>query len=185
MNASIGLRRSHVFPADHSHDWSAAFAEEYRGLKLALSGIALKIEHVGSTAVPRLQAKPIIDIAVAYQSNQLISELVPRMEELGYLYRGDAGADGGHLFVKESSPNLRTHHLHVVEVNDPQWSAYLRFRDRLRRDRVLREKYGQLKLDLSKEYPNDRRSYTAAKNEFIEHVLASNMMNRNGEPGVN
>ncbi len=82
--------------------------------------------------MPGLDAKSIIDIPVAVPSRQVILQLGDPLRGLGYLYRGDAGGDGGHLFVRESAPEVRTHHLHVVEVNDPQWRQSLLFRDMLR-----------------------------------------------------
>lgn len=173
MNAETGLRQGDVFLADHSDNWSQAFALEHRALNEALVGFDPNIEHVGSTAVPDLQAKPIIDIAIAVASIRAIPDVIPRMQKLGYIYCGDAGADGGHLFVRESSPNVRSHHVHVVAASDPQWHAYLRFRDCLRRDRVLREEYAQIKTRLSKEFPHDRPSYTAGKTVFIRRILQS------------
>ena len=171
MHVDNGLRRGEAYLVDHRENWAIAFEKECGDLKLTLSEIALEIEHVGSTAVAGLKAKPIIDIAVAVQSTKLLSEIIPKMDRLGYMFRGDYGANGGCLFVKESAPHIRTHHLHLVEATDSQWFDYLRFRDRLRCAYDLRENYGKLKSDLSKQYPDDRCSYTAAKDEFIKHVL--------------
>lgn len=165
------LRRGRVFLAEYAEGWSQEFIQEKSKLLEALAGFGLEIELVGSTAVPGLSAKPIIDIAVAVPSNSAIPDLSLGIEDLGYIFRGDLGADGGHLFVKESAPNIRTHHLHVVSTGDPQWHAYLRFRDRLRSDERLRMDYSDLKSELSLRFPFDRRSYTAAKKSFIERIF--------------
>ena len=118
-----------------------------------------------------LPAKPIIDIAVCVDSDTLIAPVVARLEEVGYLYYGDAAFRGGHLLVKESSPGVRTHHVHVLTADDPQWHSWLRFRDFLRTDRELRQRYARLKLELKSRFPSDRRAYTLAKTRFIENAL--------------
>jgi GrpB-like predicted nucleotidyltransferase (UPF0157 family) len=92
---------------------------------------------------------------------------------IGYIDRGDQGSAGGYLLVKESEPEVRTVHLHIVEDNDAKWFEYLRFRDALRSDAVLREQYANLKLRLARQYPADREAYTDAKDAFIHKVLAS------------
>jgi hypothetical protein len=78
--------------------------------------------------------QPIIDIAVAVASPADVQRCRPLLVELGYLDRGDAGREGGYVFVKERAPEVRTHHLHMVTIDDPQWANYLCFRDRLRAD---------------------------------------------------
>lgn len=171
MIHNLGLKRSEVDLANPSDDWSTEFAQERLSLSTALGDLALGIEHVGSTAVYALPAKPIIDIAVAVDSEAAIPQVALKLEETGYIYRGDAAFQGGHLFVKESLPDVRTHHVHVVRVSDPQWHSWLRFRDFLKTDRVLRQEYVQLKLDLKNRYPHDRRSYTLGKTQFIESAL--------------
>ena len=125
---------------------------------------------MGSTAVPSLDAKPILDIAVAVASTQVIPRLRRPLGQLGYIYRGDAGEDGGHLFVKESAPDVRTHHLHVV-VDDLQWREWLLLRDSLRADEMLRTRYSELKKALQERFAEDRRGYTEAKNKFIRGLV--------------
>ena len=99
------------------------------------------------------------------------SSLIERLEGLGYIYRGDGGDEGGHLFVFESQPDIRTIHLHVVEHGGVQWANYLRFRDLLRGDFDLRNRYAALKQELAKRFPADRKSYTASKHNFIRGIL--------------
>jgi GrpB-like predicted nucleotidyltransferase (UPF0157 family)/transposase len=129
---AIGLKKSTVRVVAHRGEWRELFQREWCALRDTVGPLVLDIQHIGSTAVPGLDAKPIIDIAVAVPSRQVILQPGDPLRGLGYLYRGDAGGDGGHLFVRESSPEARTHHLHVVEVNDPQWRQWLLFRDMLR-----------------------------------------------------
>jgi GrpB-like predicted nucleotidyltransferase (UPF0157 family) len=134
--------------------------------------LVLDIQHVGSTAVPGLAAKPIIDIAVAVASLVDVQRCRPLLIALGYLDRGDAGREGGYVFVKERVPEVRTHHLHMVTIDDPQWANYLSFRDRLRADAALRKEYAALKWKLQERFACDRQGYTAAKDAFIRRVLA-------------
>jgi GrpB-like predicted nucleotidyltransferase (UPF0157 family) len=122
--------------------------------------------HFGSG----LDAKPIIDIAVAVPSTEAIPQLRQPLRDLGYIDRGDAGSNGGYIFAKESAPEVRTHHLHVVYADDPQWREYLLFRDMLRADETLRTRYAEIKKALRKQFAEDRKGYTNAKNEFIRSL---------------
>ena len=86
-------------------------------------------------------------------------------------YRGDAKKAGGHIFVRESAPQVRTHHVHVVDLDGPQWKAYLEFRDFLRTDRTARQIYSSQKELLAERYLRDRKRYTAAKEEVVRKLL--------------
>jgi GrpB-like predicted nucleotidyltransferase (UPF0157 family) len=167
----VGLRRGVVEVVPHSGRWGTLFIEEQRRLRRGLDGLAVDIQHIGSSAVPDLVAKPILDIAVAVADHVAFDRCRIVLPSLGYLDRGDQGASGGWLFVKESSPDVRTVHLHLVTVNDPQWRNYLRFRDALRADADLRTAYGRLKLELRDRFAGDRLGYTEAKHEFIRSAL--------------
>lgn len=163
--------RGTVQVVPHQPEWRQLFEQELRVLQAHMGSLVLDIQHVGSTAVPGLAAKPIIDIAVAVASLDLIAQCRQSLLGLGYLDRGDAGAEGGYLFVKERAPQLRTHHLHVVTVHDLQWGNYLRFRDMLRTDEVLRARYGALKQGLQGQFAHDRHGYTRAKDDFVQATL--------------
>jgi GrpB-like predicted nucleotidyltransferase (UPF0157 family) len=171
VNVNLGLKRSEVGLAEPDDEWSEEFAREGALLDKSLGKLALGIEHIGSTAVRALPAKPIIDIAVCAESEAAIPKVIAILEGVGYIYRGDTPLQGGHLLVRESSPSVRTHHVHVVEVNDPQWWSWLRFRDFLKMDRELRQRYARLKQELKNRFPSDRRSYTLGKTRFIERAL--------------
>ena len=171
MIADLGLQRDEVTLVESTRDWSEAFSRESLVLREALGNLAASIEHVGSTAVGALPSKPIIDIAISVETDAAIPHVVAKLEAIGYLDRGDAAFQGGHLLVKEASPGVRTHHVHVVRSDDPQWRSWLRFRDFLRADRELRRRYARLKQELKERFPTDRRSYTLAKTRFIEDAL--------------
>ena len=168
---TIGLRRHTVRVVAHRHEWHALFESERRALLGRVGHLAVDVQHVGSTAVDGLEAKPIIDIALAVTSAEDVPRLRRPLEGLGYVYRGDAGSDGGHLFVKESAPDVRTHHLHVVSVDDAQWHQWVLFRDRLRADGALRARYAGLKKVLKERYAEDRKGYTEAKHEFVRGLV--------------
>ncbi len=169
--ALIGLRRHTVRVVEHCAEWAPLFAAEAALLREALDGLVLDIQHVGSTAVPGLPAKPILDIVAAIRSRDDIPAIVECLAVCGYLDRGDAGRDGGYLLVKDTEPEVRAVHLHLVEHSDSQWRGYLAFRDLLRSNAGARERYRELKLDLARRFPNDRKSYTAGKHEFIRELL--------------
>jgi GrpB-like predicted nucleotidyltransferase (UPF0157 family) len=127
------------------------------------------IEHVGSTAVPGLPAKPVIDIMAAVADLPSSVPAIEALKPLSYCYF-EYRADVMHWFCKPSDLE-RTHHLHLVPFDSPLWRDRLAFRDRLRADAATRRSYAELKLALASKYRGDRESYTEAKTEFIRSVL--------------
>jgi GrpB-like predicted nucleotidyltransferase (UPF0157 family) len=165
---ALGLRVGDVELADSDPGWALVFERLAAGLERALPGT--EVEHVGSTAVAGLRAKPIVDVAVGVPPPLHEERLTARLTPLGLECRGDS--DGGILFVLEDRPEHRVAHVHVVVHGGAEWAAYLAFRDRLRRDPAARTAYEQLKQALARRFPHDRRSYTAGKEAFIERLLA-------------
>lgn len=127
----IGLKRDIVRVVEHHPGWAALAENACRDIRLAAGDLITDLQHVGSTSVPELIAKPIIDIAAGIGTQDVVPELIELMPTIGYIYCGDTGDDGGHLFVQESSPDVRTVHVHVVDYNGSQWCNYLMFRDLL------------------------------------------------------
>ena len=166
-NSRIGLQRGVVKIVRHRTEWAVLYRIEAEKLKNCIGDIAFDIQHVGSTTVPGL----IIDIAIAVNSREAIYAVVKRLPDIGYIDKGDQGANGGYLLVKESEPDVRTFHIHVVEKNDVQWQNYIIFSDCLRRDANVRKEYAKLKKNLALKYPKDRDSYTRGKEQFIRIVL--------------
>jgi GrpB-like predicted nucleotidyltransferase (UPF0157 family) len=167
----IGLQRHTVRLAEHHPGWKALAADACESLRRAGGDLVVAIEHVGSTAIPGLPAKPILDIAVAVPTLDVVPALVERFTQAGYIYRGDAGDGGGHLFIREPEPEVRSVHVHVVQHGDSQWHNFILFRDTLRDDADVRQRYADLKRNLAERFRDDRRSYTAAKNAFIQEIL--------------
>jgi GrpB-like predicted nucleotidyltransferase (UPF0157 family) len=166
----LGVTRGQVVIADSDPDWPSAYAEIAAGLQAALAGLGARIEHVGSTSVPGLAAKPIIDVAVAVEDDTIIGRVIRAVQLAGWIYRGDQGAEGGHVFALDDRPDHRIAHLHVVLAGDPQWTRYLAFRDRLRQDPAARAAYEALKRQLAVQFPGDRKGYTEAKESFIRSL---------------
>ena len=168
---NTGLKRHTVRLANHNDEWQIIAQKTIDELKAAAGNLVFEIEHVGSTAVKGLPAKPIIDIAIAVVTFDAMPGLIEIYTMLGYIYRGDSGEKGGHLFVWESETDIRTTHVHIVLSDGEQWKNFIKFRDILRKNAEIRNRYKELKEALSLRFKDDRRSYTAEKNEFISEIL--------------
>ena len=164
----LGLHRGTVTLMPHTEVWHQLFADEEARLRDALAGYALAIEHVGSTAVCGLSAKPIIDIAVAVLEIVDAQSCVIPLEDIGYEYRGELGIPGRHFFGKGEP---RTHHLHLVRACSDFWKSHLLFREYLRKHAEIATEYDKLKRGLAIEYKDNREAYTEGKATFIENVL--------------
>jgi GrpB-like predicted nucleotidyltransferase (UPF0157 family) len=164
----LGLARGTVRLVPHEEGWHRLFAEEAARLRGALGARAVAVEHVGSTAVCGLSAKPVIDIAVAVREAADAPDCAARLAALGYEYRGENGIPGRHYFVKGDP---RTHHLHMVEAGGDFWESHLLFRDHLRLHPEVAGEYEKLKKGLAEKYPEDRGAYTEGKAAFIRGVL--------------
>ena len=162
----LGLSPDRVELVPHASAWSAAFEREAAAVRAALGALALDVQHVGSTAVPGMLAKPILDIAVALARASDGESCVRPLTALGYDYRGDFGLEGGHLFVKGDG-GISTHHLHAVDLGGPQWVGYLALRDHLRASAEARRVYVARKRELAALHPRDREAYTRGKTGVV------------------
>lgn len=169
--SALGLDKRAVQLVPHRSEWAAAFLDEETRLRRVLSLLDCEIEHVGSTSVPGLPAKPILDIAIGVVSGSDVADTLSALGQFGYEYLADAGGKGGHVLIRESDLHVRTHHLHVVTLEDPQWEAYLLFRDFLRGDDAARDAYAAGKFTLAALHPMDREGYTAAKDEIVQRII--------------
>ncbi|HTQ42789.1 MAG TPA: GrpB family protein [Polyangiaceae bacterium] len=150
--------------------WPARFDEERAALAPVLSPwLAGPIEHIGSTAVPGLVAKPVIDIMAAVASLDASRPALAAVAALHYVYF-PYRAEIMHWLCKPSD-EVRTHHLHLVPFGSALWHDRLRFRDRLRNDARVAAEYAALKLNLATRYQFDRDAYTDAKEPFVHRIL--------------
>ena len=147
--------------------WPARFDEESAELRRVLAPwLAGPIEHIGSTAIHGLAAKPVIDIMAGVDSLEASRPAIAAAARLGYCYF-PYQAELKHWFCKPS-PAFRTHHLHLVPVGSPQWSRPIAFRDYLRAHPDVAAEYEALKWRLAAEFRFDREAYTQAKAPFID-----------------
>ncbi|MHB1109949.1 MAG: GrpB family protein [Devosia sp.] len=163
----LGLAKGKVLLAEADGRWAELFAMEERRLRVAIGSMVLGIEHFGGTAIPRIRAKPILDIMVGLERFEHGAGLVEPLERLGYDYVGIEMAPNDHLFGKGVA---RTHLLHAVEHNGHHWRRNLRFRDRLRLDPALAAAYEHLKIKLAERFTGSRVDCTAAKKAFIDRI---------------
>ena len=153
--------------------WPTKFeAEKALLLSVLQPWLVGPVEHVGSTAVSGLPAKPIIDIMAGIADLPSSVPAIDALKPLSYCYF-DYKADQMHWFCKPSDFE-RTHHLHLIPWKSPLWLERLAFRDRLRNDAVTRRSYAELKIALASRYREDREAYTEAKTDFIQSVLQLN-----------
>jgi len=166
----LGLKYGTVHLVEHNPGWRASFPAEQAALGEALDGLSCDIEHIGSTAVPGLPAKPIMDIAIGIPDAGDVREYIARLQQVGYEYRGDAGEDGGHVLVRATG-DVRTHHVHVVVLGGDQWRRYLLFRDLLRSDAMARDRYAAAKRELARRFTDNRKAYTDGKADIVDRLL--------------
>ena len=169
----LGLTHGQVRLADSDPGWPAAFERLAAELGGALGERAVAIEHVGSTAVPGLVAKPILDLAVGITPTSDPDQVIPAVERLGYQFRGDKGDTGGLLFVLEDRPAHRIAHVHVGPYGSEKWRRHLAFRDRLRIGPDARASYAEVKCRLGEQFASDRQAYTAGKAAFVAGLLSA------------
>jgi GrpB-like predicted nucleotidyltransferase (UPF0157 family) len=169
----LGLEKSEVALSAHNPDWIPLGQRECAIVRRLLGDLASDVVHVGSTSVPDLDAKPILDLVAAVPDASTIDEIVASLTGIGgYTYEGDRRDDGGLLFVRGAG-NVRTVHVHIVGASSEAWRQYLRFHDLLLADRSARKRYQSAKRLLADQFPRNRERYTTAKSQVIGDLLAS------------
>jgi len=148
--------------------WPLEFDAEARRITRACHGLVLELEHIGSTSVPDLAAKPIIDILAGVPPRARRAPYVAALVRLGYEHLGAYGIPGRDYF-RRGSP--RTHHVHMVSVSSAFWRDHLLFRDTLRADAALAREYAALKRELAAAFHDGARRYTDEKGPFIRAVI--------------
>jgi GrpB-like predicted nucleotidyltransferase (UPF0157 family) len=163
MTASIEI-------VEYNAAWPAQFLAERDVLQTALAEwLVGDIEHIGSTAVIGLAAKAVIDIMAPVASLEGSRDAIAAAEAVGYCFYPYKPEDM-HWFCKPS-PELRTHHLHLVPLGSRRWNEQIAFRDALRQSPALAQEYAALKRRLAQDFAHDREAYTDAKAPFIKRVL--------------
>jgi GrpB-like predicted nucleotidyltransferase (UPF0157 family) len=151
--------------------WPSLFASVRDRLTGPLTGLVDRIEHVGSTAVPGLAARPTVDLTAVVESLDHLPAVIGRLAPLGYCHEGDLGVRGRHAFT--TPPDAPPHHLYVCAADDPGFADVLAFRDYLRTHPDTARAYAELKYFLAERFRDDRAGYTAAKSAFINRIVAT------------
>ena len=177
----LGLPRDTAVVEPYDPNWPALFEEERRRIMAAVGHIVAGVHHVGSTSIPGMPAKPILDIAVLLHEFEHGERCIEPLENIGYVHRGvEDDIPGDRFFLKGHTPQesrsngqeIRTHILHMYTLDSPIWQNHFWFRDCLIANPEVAAEYARLKLNLADKHPDDRASYSAGKRSFITGVLA-------------
>lgn len=164
---------------EYNPEWPKAYKMIESVILEKLDGLLLRIEHVGSTSIPNLAAKPIIDIDIVIESMDYLPRVTEELEQLGYIHEGNLGIAGREAFARRDdqvpySRDVRVkheHHLYVCDKESQELQRHIMFRDILRKQPLLVSEYAKLKMELSQKFKNDRSAYTDGKTEFITEVM--------------
>ncbi|MGA5691503.1 GrpB family protein [Cytobacillus pseudoceanisediminis] len=155
---------------DYNLNWSKQFEKEKVKLKEILADKVISIEHIGSTSIEGLGAKPILDIAIGVNDLEVVSEFIEPLKQIGYefVYHKEFPE---RRFFRKGQWRAGTHHLHFYQFEGEHWNNQILFRNYLRNNPDVLKEYRQLKFDLAKKFRFDRVSYTENKAPFIQNVL--------------
>ncbi|MGL5878509.1 MAG: GrpB family protein [Xenococcaceae cyanobacterium] len=162
------MRKVEVLP--HDPNWQHKFESESKLVIQALGENVVMVHHIGSTAIPKIYAKPIVDMLVEVNDITQVDKYNSAMEALGYEVMGEFGISGRRYFRKDNKMGVRTHHVHIFEVNSKEVERHLAFRDYMVAHPEDAQKYSELKRRLAKQYPNDINGYMDGKDGFIKEM---------------
>lgn len=162
------LRKVEVVP--HDPKWQTAFENESKQVACALGANVVAVHHIGSTAIPNIYAKPIIDLLVEVKDITQVDEQSAAMEALGYKVMGEYGIPGRRYFRKDNEVGTRTHHVHTFEISSLEVERHLAFRDYLIAHPKDAQKYSELKRELAGKYPQNIDRYMDGKDGFIKEM---------------
>lgn len=180
MKKEIGLKKGFVKVEKYNPEWQEEFNKERKNLKKIFGDVAISIEHVGSTSIVGLSAKPIIDIAIGVNSLENISKVKEKILKFSHYSIKENNAEGEILMRRgvpikpgEDKPSFITHFIHILEINGRKYKETLAYRDYLRKNNEALIEYDNLKQKLATKYQNDRKAYTKAKDKFIKSILSN------------
>lgn len=170
---SLGLESGTVRLSESDHAWPRMFAAEAKAIRAELGpALPLELEHMGSTAVEGLIAKPILDVLGGYPPGACVSAYIEALVRAGYTHRGEQGIPGREYF-RRGDPCA--YHLHLAVYDGMFWREQLAFRDALRRAPSVRDAYAAIKMQLAERFPRDREAYTDGKNAFVRSVVDASL----------
>jgi len=164
----IGLKRDSVKLHPYEAKWSLEFEKEKERILKKVGDLVVDVQHIGSTSVPGLTAKPIIDLSVGVRRFKDARKLTPALRALGY---GFDRKFQHQLFFAKGSDSKRTHYLHVMKYQGAKWNNDAFFRHYLRSHPARAKAYARLKIKLAKQYPSERQKYSNGKDVFIKETL--------------
>ena len=176
IDPKIGLKAGTVVLSDHQKEWEIEACKTISILKNILGSIIKDIQHVGSTSIPSIKAKPIIDIAIEIDDLDNILKYKEKLEINGFYYRDKCQLKNQRLFAcgdhYNGLGNTQTHYIHVFQANSQEWINTINFRDYLRQNISVAKQYEALKIDLAQKFANcpKRDEYINGKNDFIKSV---------------
>lgn len=166
----IGLKKGTVKLVPHQREWNENAENIVRLLRQLLGNTVLDIQHIGSTSIVSIHAKPIIDIAVAVNDVKNIIPYVEVLKQHNILFHEQAVA--GQVFFVMENGDIRTHHIHIVKWDSAEWNNYISFRDYLNANAEKAMMYDDFKQKLAMQFSNERENYTAGKQEIIDQLLS-------------
>lgn len=166
----LGLHKSSVAVFPYDEQWPIEFEKEKRILSEILKDFNVEIEHVGSTSIPGLSAKPIIDIAIGVKDEETLFKIEPVMADAGYDILNDYETKG-EILARKGPPECRTHYIHMQLIGSEYWDEFMYFKRYLLEHPKEIKKYESLKKKLSQKYAEERKKYTEGKNEYISSIL--------------
>lgn len=168
---SLGLKRGMVRLKSYDPQWSELFLEEKQLIEEVFREKVIGIEHIGSTAIPGMAAKPILDLMIAVKSIENFEELTPVVERLGYKFMRDNRDTQEHVLYVKGLEAKRTHYLKLTTTETEFWKNNILFRDYLIEHPSSVEQYNALKYSLSEKYEGVREKYTEDKESFIKKII--------------
>lgn len=161
------MRTKKVIVLPYDATWKTAFEDIKREIQYALADLIIGIEHVGSTSVEELSAKPCIDIDIIIQDYTAFDKIVKKLANIGYVHEGNLGIENREAFRYSNKPHLMTHHLYVCPQNSKELHRHIAFRDFLRNNPEAARQYGQIKETAAQLFPDDIDQYMAYKSPCI------------------
>ncbi len=167
----IGLKRGTVKIIDNQPEWHAIAEKTILDLKEIFGNKAIDIQHVGSTAISCIKAKPIIDIAVGVKTFENLNDVLQCLDNSKIYTRSHNRFSNDLLYVVQTSDNVRTHQIHITLYDGPQWHNYIDFRNYMNAFPEKAHEYENLKINLAKTCNNIQTDYTDGKQEFMKKIL--------------
>lgn len=164
------MKTKKVLVVPYNEEWPKEFEKIKAEIIQVLGQLTVSVEHVGSTSVQGLWAKPVIDIDVVISDNKLLPFVINKLENIGYKYEGNIGIEGREAFCYENKPEYMLHHLYVCPQNSKELKRHLAFRDYLRMHFDAVQEYSKVKREGAALYPDNIEGYIQYKNSIVEKI---------------